>query len=117
MLAFFTFYKGYYAICKGPGHASALTIYYVSQTLQLILFLVFTIIKSACFNGFVKLVVLSRCGLKFSLVVGVVEIVLYYVCILIGVYSLISIKKNYGQSEPFRSANYEMQNQAHGGTD
>ena len=61
--------------------------------------------------------VLSRCGLKFSLVVGVVEIVLYYVCILIGVYSLISIKKNYGQSEPFRSANYEMQNQAHGGTD
>ena len=110
MLAFFTFYKGYYALCKGPGHASALTIYYISQVIQLILFFIFTIIKSASFNGFVKLVVLSRCGLKFSLAIAVFEIVLYYLCILIGVYALISIRKNYGHGEPFKSGNYEMSN-------
>ncbi len=89
LLAFFTFYKGYYAVCKGPGHANALTIYYVAQVAQLILFFIFTIIKSACFNGFVKLVLLNQCGLKFSLALAVNEIVLYYISILFGVYAII----------------------------
>jgi hypothetical protein len=110
MLAFFTFYKGYYAVCKGPEHASALTIFYIAQVVQLILFFIFTIIKSACFNGFVKLILLSRCGLKFSLALAVFEIVLYYMSILMGIYAIISIKKNYGHGEPYKAAGYEMQN-------
>jgi hypothetical protein len=115
MLAFFTFYKGYYAVCKGPGHGSALTIYYVAQVAQLILFFIFTIIKSACFNGFIKLVLLSRCGLKFSLALAVFEIVLYYLSIIFGIYTIISVRKNYGHGEPYKAAGYEMSNQP--GTD
>lgn len=82
---------------------------------QLILFFIFTIIKSACFNGFVKLVLLSRCGLKFSLALAVFEIILYYLSILFGAYAIISIKKNYGHGEPYKAAGYEMSNQP--GTD
>ena len=117
ILVFVTFYQGYYAVCKGPSHSTALTIFYGSQIVQLILFFIFTIIKAACFNGFIKLIVLNKCGLKFAMVLAVVEIVMYYVSILMGIYCLISVRKNYGHGEPYKSAGYEMHDQNQPGTD
>ena len=89
MLAFFVFYKGYYAICKGPSHGTSLLLYYIASGIMILLWFVFTIIKSASFNGFTKLSVLKNCNLIFPLVLSVFEIVMYYISIGLSIFSLV----------------------------
>ena len=108
MLAFFVFYKGYYAICKGPSHGTSLLLFYISSGIMILLWFVFTIIKSASFNGFTKLSVLKNCNLIFPLVLSVFEIIMYYFSIGLSIFCLIKISKTYGKGEPFRAQGYEM---------
>lgn len=101
MLAFYTFYKGYYTVCNGPNHELSSKIYYAAQIFQCVLFFIFTIIHSGAMNGFTKLPILNECDLGFSVFLSVVEIILYYLTIAIGVFSLLTIQKNYGQKQPY----------------
>ena len=101
MLAFYTFYQGHYTVCKGPNHQIASKMFYIAQTIQCVLFFIFTIIHSGAFNGFTKLGTLSSCGLTFSLVCAIIEIVLYYISIVVGMFCLLTIKKSYGVKEPY----------------
>lgn len=104
LLAFFTFYQGYHAMCKGPNHGLSIKIFFVAQGLQCFMFFLFTIIRSGAFNGFAKLSILSECELHFSYGASVIEILLYYVSIGAGAICLFLAHKNYGRSEPYLGA-------------
>jgi len=94
-LAFFVFYKGYYALCLGNNHGSALKVYYVTQVIICVFFLIFIFIRSGPWNGFTKLPVLSECGLGFSVFLACVEIVLDIIILALGAFSLYKTKALY----------------------
>ena len=74
----FSFYKGYYAICQGPGHAVALQIYRSSQIVCWVFWAAFMLIHTGSFNGISKLLILGKCGgMGIPILLGLVEIVLY----------------------------------------
>ena len=68
----------------------------------------FTIIPSGSINVFMKLSVLNQCNLKFSYVVGIAEIVLYYVSIIVGMYAMYKMRRHYGQEEPYLARKKEQ---------
>jgi len=96
-LAFFTFYKGYYGLCKGPSHHLAVKIYYVSQITACAFWFMFIFIRSGAFNGLFKLPILVTCELKFSVFLAAVEIVSYLASFLLGIFHLYCVRKYYGK--------------------
>ena len=97
-LAMFTFYKGYYAICQGPGHATALQIYRVSQIACCVFWALFMLIRSGSFNGIMKIITLAQCGgMGVPIILGIVEIGLYGAALGIGVLCFRKINEVYGQ--------------------
>ena len=100
-LAMFSFYKGYYAICQGPGHEVALQIYRVSQIACWVFWVAFMLIHSGSFNGISKLFVLGKCGgMGVPIVLSLIEIALYGAAIGLGVLCFRKVKEVYGQ-EPY----------------
>ena len=110
-LAFFVFYKGYVALCKGPSYKLSFKIYLVAQIIMCVLFFILTIAKGGSSNGFMKLKILSDCGLGFSTMLAIVEIIIYYVVIAIGALSLWKARSFFGEGdhEPFEIKEQQMQ--------
>jgi hypothetical protein len=88
-LAFFVFYKGYYALCLGTNHSAALKVYYVVQVMQILFMLYFIVTRSGSWNGFAKLPVLAECSLGFSIFLACVEIVLNCVVLGLNIFCLV----------------------------
>ena len=106
----FSFYKGYYAICQGPGHAVALRIYRVSQVACWILWAIFLLFHPGSSNGVTKLIVLGKCGgMAIPIVLSLVEIALYGAAIGIGVRCYLKVKEVYGQ-DPKQGAQTPLPN-------
>ena len=95
-MAFFTFYKGYHALCQGPNHVASLKWYKCMQIVSLVFYGIFMFIRSGAFNGFMKLPILNECGQSFAMFLSVVEIVLYAILVVLSVFSYMLVKKHYG---------------------
>lgn len=67
----YSFSCGYYAICQGPNHSRQFLLYRISQTILILAWFVFTIIKAGPFDGWTKIPVLSECNLGFSIFLAV----------------------------------------------
>jgi hypothetical protein len=105
-LAFFVFYKGYYALCLGTNHAVALKVYYVTQVVQCVFFLYFTFTRSGAWNGFAKLPVLANCGLGFSVFLAVIEIIADIIVLGLSVFCLWKTKNLYDpKAETYQQEN------------
>jgi len=98
--AIYSFSCGYYAICQGPNHKRQLLIYRISQSILMIFWLIFSIMKAGPFDGWIKIKVLSQCNLGFSIFLAVVQNLLYCVAIGIGIHNLIRSGQIYGEN-PF----------------
>lgn len=85
----FSFANGYYAIALGPKHERKIKIYRITQILLCILWFVFSIIGAGCFNGWVKIKTLSKCGLGFSIFLVVVESLLYLTACGLGIFCVV----------------------------
>lgn len=90
--AMYSFSLGYYAICQGPGHRRKYLFYRITQVILIIAWFVFSIIKAGPFDGWTKIHVLSECNLGFSIFLAVVQNLLYYTAIALGIYCLIKAK-------------------------
>ena len=95
----FSFYKGYYAISKGPGHAVALKIYRVSQIACWFFWAIFLLFHPGSANGLTKLIVLGKCdGMAIPIVLSLIETVLYGAAIGIGARCYLKVKDVYGDA-------------------
>ena len=105
----FSFYKGYYAICQGPGHAVALQIYRVSQIACWVFWAAFMFFHPGSANGLSKLALLGRCGgMAIPVVLSLCETALYGAAIGIGGRCYLKIKDVYGQ-DPYAKQQAQQQ--------
>ena len=74
--------------------------YYASQSLQILLFTIFSFIKAGAFNGFTKIPVLVTCDLKFCAALAGIESTAYIASVAIGVIGIVLMKKHYGITDP-----------------
>ena len=94
-LAFFVFYKGYYALCLGKNHESSLKVYFVAQVIMCLFYFIFIFIRSGPWNGFAKFPILSGCKLGFSIFLACIEILLDIIVIALGAFCLWKTKNTY----------------------
>ena len=104
MLAFFTFSKGYYCICKRPQHEITQKVYYAVQVFQNVLFFIFTIVRTASFNGLSKIAVLKQCDLGFPVLLAVFEILSYWLVVAVGGFCMYKISKELEDARTFEQA-------------
>jgi hypothetical protein len=70
--AMYSFSLGYYAICQAPKYRRNMLIYKITQSLLVIAWFIFSIIRAGPFDGWTKIRVLSECNLGFSIFLAVV---------------------------------------------
>ena len=95
-LSFFVFYKGYHALCKGPNHYISVNIYYCSQLMQLFFVAYFLVSPHGSFNGVLKIPILLKCQMKFSLFLACVELLCLGAIFVLGIYCFKKVRELYG---------------------
>ena len=89
----FIFSNGYYALCQGPSHQRRLKVYKIGSLLLCILWFVLSIVGSGNIDGWAKLGMLNSCNLKFSIFLGVLQNVTYYLVIGLNIFCVFKVSK------------------------
>ena len=94
VLGFYVMYNGYYCVARDSSSDCRLSMYKIGQATLCVLYLVFSIIKAGCFNGFTKIGDLNEDGsggAKFGIAMVIIESILYLANMLLGAFCIYQV--------------------------
>jgi hypothetical protein len=95
-LAALTFYRGYSAICRKEqlNPERNVIVYRIAQGILCVLWLIFSFIRSGCFDGWTRITALNENGsggAKFCIFLVVIQALLYHTSTAMGVFGIIKV--------------------------
>jgi len=91
----FTAYNGYFAACKRPPESSVILRYRLAQAVLCTLWLIFSIMRAGCFNGWTRIATLKKykeSAAKFCIFLTVLESLGYTIILILGLIGIIKVR-------------------------